>query len=65
MDKYKFKNGDRVKIRKDCTIAEIVKDYWHGCKTDTIDFIENYGDYEKIFTVKRVYGNSLQLKECK
>ena len=50
----KVKIGDTVRISKEATIEDFTKNYWNGCKIDTLDFIREYGDSEKQFTVRKV-----------
>ena len=60
----KFKIGDKVKINKEIKIRELSEDSWNGCQRDTLEFIKQYFDSDKIFTVSNisVIGN-LELKE--
>lgn len=37
----KFKKGDIVKIRKDCTLEELDANYSNGCRIGTFKFLEN------------------------
>lgn len=37
----KFKKGDIVKVRMDCTIEELNANYSMGCRRETFSFIEN------------------------
>ena len=57
----KFKVGDKVKINKQATIEDLTKDYWNGCCDNTLRFLNKYGIYVKIFEVKYVNEDYLDL----
>lgn len=44
---YKFDIGDIVKINRNATIHDFTKNFWNGCKSDTLKFIGLYGSEEK------------------
>ena len=51
----KIEAGDKVAIRKDCTIAELSTNSWNKAFKDTLSFLAEYGkDVQKVFTVKSV-----------
>ena len=53
----KFKKGDIVKVKMNCTIEELNANHSMGCRHDTFEFIENdhyRSDDAPIYTVKDV-----------
>lgn len=50
-----YKAGDKVRLRKDCTIEELVANKWNRAHKDTLSFFNQYGkETERLFDVKRV-----------
>lgn len=61
-----FEVGDIVKINKNATIDDFTKNHWGGCQYATLDFIRDYADSEKEFTVIETTPNGhLEFKESK
>jgi hypothetical protein len=47
--------GDKVRIRKGCTIGEFTANKWNRAHKDTLSFFNQYGkETERLFDVKRV-----------
>ena len=62
--KLKFEVGDKVKINREITIKELSEDAWNGCQSATLEFIKQYFDSDKMFTVSRISTmENLELKE--
>ncbi len=51
---FKFEVGDMVKINKNATIDDFVKDCWGGCKNDTLKFLFDHADSKEEFTIEKV-----------
>lgn len=59
----KFEVGDRVKINKQATIDDFTKNFWNGCKFDTLSFLQFYGDEDKTFKVIHLNSKSVDLED--
>lgn len=60
----KYKVGDKVKMNKQATIEELSEDWWNGCQSNTFEFIKEYFDSDKIFTISEISAKgNLVLKE--
>lgn len=57
-----FKTGDRVRINKQAAIEDFTKNYWNGCKMDTLNFIRSNANKEETFIVTKVAEKYLKLK---
>lgn len=57
-----FKVGDIVKINKEATINDLVRNHWNGCQIDTLDFLRYYADQDKKFIVKESSRNYVVLR---
>ena len=58
-----FKTGDKVRINKQATIEDFTKNHWNGCQIDTLNFIRNNANEEKLFIVTKATGEYLKLKD--
>lgn len=47
--------GDKVRIRKGCTVGEFTANKWNNAHKDTVAFFNQYGrETERLFNVKKV-----------
>jgi hypothetical protein len=57
--------GDTVRINKNATIEDIVKDCWNECQITTLSFIRKYGDLKCNFKIEGKTDKYANVKEIK
>ena len=60
-----FKVGDKVKVDKNSTIAQIIDNFWGGCQVDTLNFLKEYfrnWQNDKTLEICNCFGENLVFK---
>ena len=53
----RIEEGDKIKLRMDATMDDLIKGDWNGCQMDTLAFIKE-GDLKKEYVVTHMIGKT-------